>query len=88
MINWRVRFNNRTWVAAFISQMMLIIQMILVGLNSMGLTDFQLTAEIQNWVLTLVNIIFVLFSMLGIVQDPTTKGYGDSEQALNYQKPK
>jgi phi LC3 family holin len=29
-----------------------------------------------------------LLSLLGIVQDPTTKGYGDSERALQYKDPK
>ncbi|MFK9090517.1 phage holin [Bacillus salipaludis] len=87
MINWKVRFKNRNWVIAFISQILIVAQMVLAGLNSMGLVDFQLTDAIQNSILTLVNAIFVLLSMLGIVQDPTTKGYGDSERALKYKDP-
>ena len=88
LINWRVRLKNRGFVAAFISQLMLVIQFVLGGLNSIGLTDFQLTEEVKSWVFTLVNTIFILLSMLGLVQDPTTKGFGDSDQALEYQKPK
>jgi phi LC3 family holin len=38
-------------------------------------------------VLTVANAVFVLLSLLGIVQDPTTKGYGDSERALQYKDP-
>lgn len=88
MINWKVRFKNWQWVAAFISQIMITIQLILVGLNMAGITDFQLTEEIETWVLALANSIFMIFALLGIVQDPTTKGLGDSEQAMTYDKPK
>ncbi|MEH6957455.1 phage holin, partial [Neobacillus drentensis] len=77
MINWKVRLKNRNWVIAIISQIMIVAQMVLACLNSFGLIDFQLTDAIQNGVLTFVNAVFVLLSMLGIVQDPTTKGYGD-----------
>ncbi|WP_423802057.1 phage holin [Neobacillus sp. SAB-20_R2A] len=87
MINWRVRFKNRNWVIAFISQLFIVAQMILGGLNSLGITSFQLSDALQDWVITLANAVFVLLSLLGIVQDPTTKGYGDSTRALNYKDP-
>ncbi|MEH7307192.1 phage holin [Neobacillus drentensis] len=87
MINWKVRLRNRNWVIAFISQIMIVAQMVLACLNSFGIIDFQLTDAIQNGVLTFVNAVFVLLSMLGIVQDPTTKGYRDSERALTYKDP-
>jgi len=87
MINWRVRFRNRNWLIAFISQLLIVVQMVLAGLHSLGLVDFQITDAIQNSILTFINAIFVLLSLLGIVQDPTTKGYGDSERALKYKDP-
>lgn len=87
MINWKVRFKNRNWVIAFVSQILIVAQMVLAGLNSLGLIDFQLTDAIQNSILTFVNAIFILLSMLGIIQDPTTKGLGDSERALKYNDP-
>lgn len=88
LINWKVRFKNRNWVIAFISQILIIAEMIVSGMNSMGLIHFQLTDAIQNSILTFVNAVFVLLSMLGIIQDPTTKGYRDSEHALKYKEPK
>ncbi|MEH7504859.1 phage holin [Neobacillus drentensis] len=87
MINWKVRFRNRNWVIAFLSQIMIVAQMVLAGLNSLGVIDFQLTDAIQNSVLTFANAVFVGLSILGIVQDPTTKGYSDSERALKYKDP-
>ncbi|MCM3116886.1 phage holin [Neobacillus sp. MER 74] len=87
MINWKVRLRNKNWVIAFVSQIMIVAQMLLECLNSFGIIDFQLTDSIQNSVLTFVNAVFVVLSLLGIVQDPTTKGYKDSERALTYKDP-
>jgi len=87
MINWKVRLRNKNWVIAFVSQIMIVAQMLLACLNSFGIIDFQLSDAIQNGVLTFVNAVFVVLSMLGIVQDPTTKGYKDSERALTYKDP-
>jgi phi LC3 family holin len=87
MINWKVRLRNKHWVVAFISQIMILAQMVLAGLNTLGVTSFQLTDAIQGTVLTFVNVVFVVLSLMGVVQDPTTKGYGDSARALNYKDP-
>ena len=38
--------------------------------------------------LAVVNALFGVLTILGIVTDPTTKGVGDSTQALTYDKPK
>lgn len=43
--------------------------------------------EVRGWVLALTNAIFVSLSMLGIVQDPTVEGIGDSQKVLNREKP-
>jgi phi LC3 family holin len=87
MINWKVRFKNKSWVMAFVAQLMIVAQMLLGGLNVLGITDFQLTDAIQQSILTFVNAVFILLSMMGLVQDPTTKGMSDSERAKTYRKP-
>lgn len=87
MFNWKVRFKNRQWVVAFVSQLLIVAQLVLSGLHSMGLIHFQLTDAVQNSILTIINAVFIILSMLGIIQDPTTKGYGDSDRALKYEKP-
>ncbi|MDE3839136.1 phage holin [Bacillus methanolicus] len=88
MINWKVRFQNRIWAISFLSQIMLVAQIILPVLNSLGVTDFQLTEEVKSEILTLANSVFIILSMLGIIQDPTTKGFQDSDRAMKYDKPK
>jgi phi LC3 family holin len=87
MINWKVRFKNRSWVMAFIAHLMIVAQMLLGGLNALGITDFQLTDAIQQSILTFINAVFILLSLMGIVQDPTTKGMSDSERAKTYTEP-
>ena len=36
----------------------------------------------------LIETIFILLGILGIVQDPTTKGVADSDKAMEYTEPK
>lgn len=87
MINWKVRFKNPIWVSAFVSQLIIVIQIVLVGLHSLGITDFQLSKDVEGWVLMLVNAIFVVLASLGVVQDPTVTGVGDSEKSLLKEQP-
>ena len=44
--------------------------------------------ELGNQLMAVVNAVFAVLVILGIVNDPTTKGLGDSKQALTYEKPK
>ncbi len=87
MINWRVRFRNGGWVLAFLSQLMIVLQLALTALHTLGVIHFQLTDAVKEWVLTFANAVLVLMSMFGIVQDPTTKGLSDSARALKYDEP-
>jgi phi LC3 family holin len=88
MINWKVRFKNPHWVTGFVSQLLIIAQMVTVGLNQTGAIHFQWSESINVWVLGFANAVLLLFAMMGIVQDPTTKGLSDSEQAQEYTEPK
>ncbi|UVY22254.1 MAG: holin [Bacteriophage sp.] len=48
----------------------------------------QFGLEIPHNIQEGVNTFVVILVILGIVTDPTTKGLGDSEQALGYHEPK
>ena len=41
----------------------------------------------QDKLLDLINAVFGLLAILGIVNDPTTKGLGDSRRAMEYKTP-
>ena len=82
-INWKVRIKNKNFWLTFIPAMLLLAQVVA---SVFGYTlDL---GEIGNKLIAVVNAVFVILSMLGIVTDPTTKGVSDSEQAMTYEKPK
>lgn len=82
-MNWKVRFKNKTFWITFIPAMLLLIQTVLAlfGIE----WDYDLLNE---QLLAIVNALFVVLTILGVVVDPTTSGVTDSEQALTYEKPK
>ena len=43
--------------------------------------------DIGDKLLAVVNAVFALLSILGVVVDPTTQGVGDSQRALGYVEP-
>jgi phi LC3 family holin len=80
MINWKLRFENKTWVLGFVSQLFILVEILLVGAKAAGITDFQLTDEIKGWVLAVINAVFGVFATITHVQDPTTNGFGDAKK--------
>ncbi len=82
-INWRVRIKNKNFWIALIPALLLLIQVVA------SVFGFKLElGDLGNKLLAVVNAVFAVLSILGIVTDPTTKGISDSEQALTYDKPK
>ena len=82
-INWLVRIKNKTFWIALIPALLLLIQVIAAVF---GYTlDL---GELGNQLLAVVNALFAVLSILGIVVDPTTAGVNDSQQALTYNEPK
>lgn len=82
-INWKVRLKNKNFWLAAIPALLLLVQAVV---QCFGVTlDL---GEFGNNILSVVNAAFVLLSILGIVNDPTTAGIGDSTQALTYDIPK
>lgn len=82
-INWTVRMKNKVFWMSIIPALLMLIQVIaaLFGLEiDMG--------DLGNKLLDVVNAIFVVLSILGVVTDHTTEGMSDSALALTYNKPK
>ena len=82
-INWKVRAKNKLFWLALIPAVLLLAQVCAAPFGyelDFGVLNAQLAA--------IVNALFAVLAILGIVADPTTKGMGDSEQALSYEKPK
>lgn len=82
-INWLARVKNKAFWAAIIPAVLLVIQA--VGAVFGYTLDF---GDLGNRLLEVVNAIFGVLVILGVVVDPTTAGVKDSEQALTYTEPK
>ena len=81
-INWGVRFANEKFWLAFIPGALLVVSLIL---DLFGVKiDF---GEIGNKLAEIVKAVFALLAILGIVNDPTTDGMGDSKRAMTYELP-
>ena len=83
MINWKVRFTNKTFWLSLVPAVLLLVQ---VTAAVFGYTlDL---GELGNRLVAVVNALFAVLAILGVVTDPTTKGLSDSIRAMGYDKPK
>ncbi|CAM3213068.1 Phage holin [Streptococcus pluranimalium] len=82
-INWKLRLKNSNFWLSVIPAFLLVIQAIAAVF---GYTlDFD---DLSGKLLVVVNAVFALLTITGIVNDPTTTGLSDSDQALDYTEPK
>lgn len=82
MINWQVRIKNKNFWLTLIPAVLLLVQVVAAVF---GITiDL---GELGNRLLDVVNAVFAVLVILGVVTDPTTEGVGDSIRALGYEKP-
>lgn len=82
-INWTVRFGNLNFWLSFVPAVLLLIQVVA------AVFGFTLDlGELGNRLIDVVNAVFAVLVILGVVNDPTTAGTSDSIQALSYKRPK
>lgn len=82
-INWQVRLKSKTFWLSIVPAVLLLVQVVA------AVFGFELDlGDLGNRILAVVNALFAVLAILGVVTDPTTEGVGDSEQALTYTKPK
>lgn len=83
MINWKVRLKNKAFWLAVIPAVLLLVQTVA------AVFGFTLDlGDIGNKLIAVVNAVFGVLVILGVVNDPTTSGVSDSTQAMTYEKPK
>ena len=83
MINWTVRFRNKTFWVSLIPAVLLLVQ----GVAAVFGYTLDLGA-LGDRLLCVVNALFAVLAVLGVVTDPTTAGVGDSQQAMGYDTPR
>lgn len=81
-INWKVRLKNKAFWLALIPALLLVVQTVasLFGYN----WDF---IVLNQQIAAIINAVFAVLTILGVVNDPTTAGITDSNRAMNYDKP-
>ena len=83
MINWTVRLRNKTFWVSLIPAVLLLVQ----GVAAVFGYTLDLGA-LGDKLLCVVNALFGVLAVLGVVTDPTTAGVGDSQQAMGYDTPR
>ena len=78
-INWKVRLMSKKFWLAIVPACLLLVQAIATPFGYKW--DF---ANLGVQLTGIVNAVFAVLSILGVVTDPTTAGVSDSKQALQY----
>lgn len=83
MINITARIKNKTFWLTLIPAVLLLVQVCAAPFGyqwDFGVLNEQLAA--------IINALFSVLAILGVVNDPTTAGFSDSKRAMTYEKPK
>ena len=80
-INWRVRFQNKTFLTGLISLVVVFVYDLLQLLEIAPVVT-------QSAVMQVAEGILMILGMVGVIADPTTTGLSDSKQAMTYTSPK
>lgn len=82
MINWKVRIRNKAFWISIIPALALVAQAVA------AVFGFEIDlSTIVGKILAVVDAVFAVLVILGVVNDPTTAGISDSERAKGYEFP-
>lgn len=79
-INWKVRFRNPVWVTSLVA--------LIISTTYQILAMFEIAPALtEDTIMQIVSGVVQLLTLVGVMIDPTTKGVGDSDRALEYERP-
>lgn len=82
-VNWRVRISNPDFWTSLIPALLLLVQAVAALFGwTIDLSDM------QGKLILVVDALFTVLAMIGLVNDPTTATFNDSELAMTYEEPK
>ena len=82
-VNWRVRISNPNFWTSLIPALLLLVQAVAALFGwTIDLSDM------QGKLILVVDALFTVLAMIGLVNDPTTATFSDSELAMTYEEPK
>lgn len=81
-INLLIRLKNKAFWLSLIPALLLVVQTVasLFGYS----WDF---VVLNQQIAAIINAVFAVLTILGVVVDPTTAGLSDSQRALSYTEP-
>ncbi|OEQ93326.1 phage holin [Listeria monocytogenes] len=80
-INWKVRMKSKVFWVSVIPLILVLVQQVF------GWFGVTIAADtINKEALDMINSVFLLFGVLGVVNDPTTPTASDSDLVLNKNK--
>ncbi len=82
-VNWKVRIRNKQFWLALIPALFLVVQAVGAPLGYKW--DF---VVLNQQMAAIVNAVFAVLAIVGVVNDPTTAGLSDSGQAMGYDVPR
>ena len=82
MINWKVRIKNKNFWLGIIPAIILLVKEIL-AIFGIGVD----LTMVEGRIVEIINTLFMIMSILGIITDPTTEGLSDSYRAMGYTEP-
>ena len=81
-LNFKVRIRNKLFWLSLIPAVLILVQTVC------ALFGVPVAVEnVESRLLDLVNAVFAVLAILGIVADPTTEGLQDSDRAMTYEQP-
>ena len=82
MINWKVRIRNKNFWLAFIPAILIIVK------QAFAIFGIEIDLSgVSGAVVNIIEEVFLILGLIGIINDPTTEGFGDSYRAMGYDKP-
>ena len=82
-VNWKVRIRNKHFWLTIIPAVAILAQTVASACG----VEIDLS-ETQGKLLAVVDALFVVLAIIGVVNDPTTDGMDDSELAMTYETPR
>lgn len=83
LVNLKVRIANRNFWLTLIPAVLLLAQVVAAPFGY----KFEIEG-ISSQLIAIVNALFAVLAILGVINDPTTAGFSDSYLAMTYDAPK
>lgn len=81
-VNWKIRIKNKNFWLTLVPALAVLVQAIVYPF----IPDLDLSGA-TAWLVGIINAVFAVMAILGIVSDPTTQGVSDSDTAMKRKVP-